>query len=667
MAITSISRYQWWYGRDEPPLISRALRAGSVTARLVGRDLRSVRFGATEIAQRIYVALRDRNWGTVPGEITDLVVDDGEDRFAVRLTVTHRQHDIDLTWKGEILGQPDGTISYAMDAVAGSDMTYKLIGLNIHHGMKDYAGRPCQGMTTEGPISDAFSVDVAPQLIVDETEVPIFPPVESLTAHLADGISVRFDFEGDTFEFEDQRNWTDASFKSQSYPPRRGGLNTISVGEHVRQKVTMMPFGAPSPVIDTDEQVRIEVGETIAGRVPPIGFGMASHGRGLSGEEADLLAALSPAHLRADLRLADPGYPAELARSAADAAALDCGLELAVHLSDDAEGQLADLAPRLTETERINRILVFHTAEPATGPRWVALARNRLQQAVPHARFAGGTDANFCELNRFRPSGTPDDGIVYAISPQVHAFDEQSLAENIAAQGETVATARAFGGGRPIIVSPITLKPRFNAVATSDEPAVMPGELPPQVDPRQMSLFAAGWTTGSLRQLLERGVEAATYYETTGWRGVIQGDEPSPVPERFPAFPGMVFPLYHVFADLAEWKDGQVLASRSSNPFAVEALAVTINGRLHLMLANLTPDPQTVAIGAISGEVALRRLNADTAEESAFAPARYRLQTKTITADGAILLTLAPFEVTRLDARASGTAPRNHDFVVSPA
>src|SRR5918994_283294 len=106
MAITPISRYQWWYGCDEPPLIPRALRAGSVTARLVGRDLRSVRIGATEIAQRIYVALRDRNWGTVPGEITELVVDDGEDRFALRLTVTHRQHDIDLTWKGEIRGGP---------------------------------------------------------------------------------------------------------------------------------------------------------------------------------------------------------------------------------------------------------------------------------------------------------------------------------------------------------------------------------------------------------------------------------------------------------------------------------------------------------------------------------------------------------------------------------
>jgi hypothetical protein len=192
-----ITREQWWYGRDEPPQPSRLLRAGPVTVRLVGRDLRNVRYGGMEVAQRIYVAVRDRNWDTVPGEISDLVVEEGADHFAIRFTVTHRQHDIDFTWLGEILGTPDGVITYAMDAVAGRDMTYKLIGLNIHHGMHDYAGRSCEGITPDGPIADAFSREVAPQLVADETEVPIFPPVESLTAHHPPGRTHRA--EGDHY------------------------------------------------------------------------------------------------------------------------------------------------------------------------------------------------------------------------------------------------------------------------------------------------------------------------------------------------------------------------------------------------------------------------------------------------------------------------------------
>ena len=631
-ATTPISPYQWWYGRDEPPLESRLLRAGPVTARLVGRDLRNVRFGGTEIAQRIYVAVRDRNWDTIPGEVSDLTVEQEDDRFTVRFTVTHRQHDIDWVWRGEILGEPDGTISYAMDATAGADMTYKLIGLNVHHGMREYVGRPCRGMTPDGPIADAFPTEVAPQLIADETEVPIFPPVESLTADLADDVSVRFDFEGDTFEFEDQRNWTDASFKSQSYPPRRGGFNTIRAGERVWQKVTITPTGTPPPVA-RDGPIRVELGDSAIGdALPPIGLGMASHGGKLSPREVDLLRSLRLDHLRTDLRLADPGYPAELARAIAAAKQLGCGLELALHLTDDAENELADLASRL-DGARVDRVLVFHTNELATDPRWVALARERLREQAPNALFAGGTNANFCELNRFRPAGSPQDGIVYSINPQIHAFDELSLAENIAGQAETVRTARAYGGGRPVVVSPVTFKQRFNAVATGEQPEPAPGELPPQVDPRQMSLFGAGWTVGSLHRLLESGVAAATYFETTGWRGVIQGDEPPAAPERFPSRAGMVFPLYHVFADLAEWKDGQLIPSQSSDPLAVETLAMTDESGLHLLVANLTPHPQTVTIDALSGRnVALRRLNAETAKRRRFEPERFRSRTETLPA-----------------------------------
>ena len=71
---------------------------------------------------------------------------------------------------------------------------------------------------------------------------------------------------------------------------------------------------------------------------------MASHGGELSPREVELLRAFRLDHLRADLRLADPGYPAELARAIAAAEQLGCGLELALHLTDDAENELADLA-----------------------------------------------------------------------------------------------------------------------------------------------------------------------------------------------------------------------------------------------------------------------------------------------------------------------------------
>jgi hypothetical protein len=309
----------------------------------------------------------------------------------------------------------------------------------------------------------------------------------------------------------------------------------------------------------------------------------------------------------------------------------------------------------LDDGARLDRVLVFHDAEPATDPRWIALARQQLVDIAPDALFAGGTNANFCELNRFRPDGTREDGIVYSINPQIHAFDELSMTENIAGQAETVLTARDYGGGRPVVVSPVTLKQRFNAVATGAAPDLAPGELPAQVDPRQMSLFAAGWTVGSLGRLFESGVASLTYYETTGWRGIIQGDEPPAVPERFPSRAGMVFPLYHVFTDLAEWEDGRIVPTHSSDPLAIDALAISARtgDALHLLLANHSPLPHSVAIDALANRtVAIRRLNTDTAETAAFDPAVFRAQTETLRANGPLSLTLAPFEIVRIDSQA---------------
>ena len=296
-------------------------------------------------------------------------------------------------------------------------------------------------------------------------------------------------------------------------------------------------------------------------------------------------------------------------------------------------------------------MLVFHEGEQATSERWIALARERLADAARAALFAGGTNANFCELNRYRPRPAAGNGIAYAITPQIHAFDERSIAENLAGQAETVLTARDFTDGAPVIVSPVTLKQRFNAVATTAEPELQPGELPAQVDPRQMSLFTAGWTAGSVKSLAEAGASSLTYYETSGWRGVIETDSGSGEPELFPSRPGEVFPVYHVFADLAEWQRGELLNSHSDDPLAVEVLAMRSDGMTHVLLANLTPEEQSAHLGPLpDGEATLRRLDASSAPLAMRDPQAFRATSApTTVSNGALDLTLPPFAVVRVD------------------
>ena len=129
-------------------------------------------------------------------------------------------------------------------------------------------------------------------------------------------------------------------------------------------------------------------------------------------------------------------------------------------------------------------------------------------------------------------------------------------------------------GAKPVIVSPITMRRRVNFHAAGEPPPTPPGELPDSVDVRQSSLYGAAWTAGSLKYLSESGASSVTYYETTGWRGVVERAGGSELPERFRSVAGEVFPLYHPLADAAEWRGAEVLACESSDVLAAVGLAV---------------------------------------------------------------------------------------------
>jgi hypothetical protein len=235
----------------------------------------------------------------------------------------------------------------------------------------------------------------------------------------------------------------------------------------------------------------------------------------------------------------------------------------------------------------------------------------------------------------------------------VHAFDDRSLMETLAAQGQTVRGARRLAGNVPIAVTPVTLKPRFNAVATATQADAPPGELPAAVDPRQMSLLGAAWTLGSLTHLLRSGAQSVTYYETTGWRGVMETPDGSPLPDRFPSLPGSVFPMYHVFADIAEYAGGELLPLASSDPRRVDGIALRrtrSGGETRVLLANLTHDDQIAMLAADTAECRLRRLNEESALAAMLSPEEHRSQSDIVRVTGGFVeLNLPAYAVTCID------------------
>jgi hypothetical protein len=672
-----------------------------LTVEFENGDLRYIRLGEQELVRRVYVAVRDQDWNTIPGDLSDLHLETTDDSFTITFRASHPATagvifdgagPVQFAWRGSITGARDGTVKYAMDGVAGSAFPYCRIGFCVLHPIRECAGRPYRAETPAGPVAGELPLLIGPQLMEGGFEAPLFPSFSSLAIPLQDGPELTFEFEGDLFEMEDQRNWTDGSFKTYCTPLALGYPKQAEAGQVFRQSVTLraapLPASSdPAALPKAGATARLTLGEPLGHGLPEIGLGLAQGGGAPGGAHpggalaprgAALLARARPAHLKAELHFRDRGWPARLDGAIEAARQVGTRLELALFLDGDGEDALAPLAllaERLAGAP-LARLLVFHEAEAsqaATSPRWVTGVRRGLAADFPELPIGGGTNGNFAELHRAWPDvrspdeggpheGGPDGGgmdcISFTINPQVHATDERSLIEALEAQGSTIETARAQVGQLPICVSSVTLKPPFNTAAKETEEPADPHALPPSVDPRQMSLFAAAWTLGSLRALSEAGADSVTYYETTGWRGLLEqettlyvSERGNPLPGRFPSRPGMVFPVYHVLADLAEAAGAEVIATSSSDPLRVQGLALREQGRWLLMVANLLPTSQRVTIGPLpAGKAAVRRLNEGTAHLAMFEPEAFRdLCESWPLAGGEIILALGPYETASLD------------------
>jgi hypothetical protein len=457
---------------------------------------------------------------------------------------------------------------------------------------------------------------------------------------------------------EDQRNWTDASYKTYGTPLRLPFPAEVKAGTQIRQVATITLLNRDWPASNEPTSAAknnlalITIGDkrTV---LPKIGLGVASHGQPLQAQEITRLQALRLSHLRVDLRLGDASYADELRRATTEAQALGVDLEVALHVTDDAVAELQAFVALFGEVKPpVTTWLVFHVKEKATAAKWVTFARSALTNYNPQAKIGAGTNVYFTELNRGRPDLNAVDVVAYSINPQVHAFDNASLTETLAAQGTTATSARQFCGDLPLIVSPITLQPRFNPNATGPEPQPAPGESPSQVDPRQMSLYGAGWTLGSLKYLAETGeVRSITYYETTGWRGVMESDQGSSLPQKFASVPGGLFPLYYILVNAGEFVDGEVIQSTSSAPLQVDSLVLHKAGQTRILLANFTAQPQQAVLHPLHGQARVRRLDETTVEAAMSTPDAFRAHPGEVltTSDGKLELILRPFGLARID------------------
>ncbi|MFT4037142.1 MAG: hypothetical protein QM692_03085 [Thermomicrobiales bacterium] len=626
------------YGKDAPLPERRTLRAGPLTAVLEGGDLRYVRLGEDPVVLRLYAAVRDHNWNTIEPRYTAYEVEEREDGFTVRYSAEHVSPDVDFAWDGVITGTADGVIRAEMDGAARRDFQKNRIGWCVLHPM-EVAGVAASTETPEGVVNGQFPDLISPHQ-------PFFD-MESISHATPSGGEVTIAFSGDLFEMEDQRNWTDASYKTYSTPLRLPYPAPIAADERVQQSVTITARGDVAPAGEPAETVSVALNLTGGQPLPFIGLSAAGHGEPLSETELDLLRALRLTHLHLVLDLGKANWREKLATASTQVQALGNLLVLEVTGAPDSGGWDA-LSQAVSESGiELGHVYVYPAGNLDSNETELQIARAAFAETGVSQSTGGGTRAYFTELNRAALPLAELDVATYTINPQVHAFDNASLTETLAAQAETVRSARAIVGDRPLTVGPVTLAPRFNPNATGADAPLAEGALPPSVDYRQPSLFAAGWLAGSINALGNAGVDSLTYFETTGWKGVIERSHHPLRVLQFHSWPGMVFPVYHVLADVAEFANGEILPITSSDPLRVQALALRDGARVRLILANMQEREVSVDLDDSGWRIETARpLDSTNVFIAGSDSARYRSLTATAESS---TVTLPPFGLVTID------------------
>lgn len=551
---------------------AQTIETGPWRLQLRGDELADIEYRGHPVLRAIRPVVRDHDWRTLSPTVESVTGAEDADTFTLRLAV--RFTGFGAEYRAELTLHASGNdLTVTFDGVAPSDFRSNRIGLVVLHRPDD-AGRnvtitaPDQSRTER-----AFPVDISPH-----------QPFVNIAAMSweRDGTAFGLEFSGDIFETEDQRSWTDASFKTYSTPLSRPFPVTVHAGDRVQQGIrltaapTVHAAEAPSPEPAPDV---LTVRRQTHGRVPALG---TSSSRSV----ARLGAVPGLDALMVEVPGGDTAAAAQILRHAVQQAA-ELGAALDVRITATGPGDIGPVMD-LLPVENVLRIGAFssdsHLTEPGLGEELHSEAQRR---GFTGALLAGAR-SHFTELNR-RQGVLPGnaDAITYSITPQMHATEVPHIVESLPIQRQTALNALRIGSGKPLHIGPVTLKARFNAVSTDGAYDSLTVEAM-TTDPLQAENFTAAWLLGSIAALTLPGVESISYFEASGPRGLLT-DAGTPTS------------AFQLLEKLSAMRGADVMEVDGGVPGLVLYPVKEDSGVL-LFAANLTAEPLRTAVRLEYGE-----------------------------------------------------------------
>ena len=391
-----------------------------------------------EIVRRIFVTVRDEDWKEVPPTHWSSEIDEAQ--CIATLTARHVSDSVDFEWKGVLrVGDDLRSLQFQIVGKTLRDMQVCRLGLVVLHPVEQMIGSQLMAIGPQAGHRLTAGGTISPQPVVDGTPLAMTEPFSKLVVERADFGRLEFQFEGDLFELEDQRNWGDVSFKTYCTPLRLGFPRSLKAGASIAQSVEVRFRPSEAKAL----RAVVSPG-TQSGIFPRIG-------REWRRPVSDLLP-WDHVFFEVDSSARVTALRASLESSSSTK--LTIGFEV---VEDSPSPEI--LALLSAHRKRISCLVLYGPGASLPSAAKVERWRGRLEEAgvEDNMPLLAGTRGYFVEFNRGLPFDAAASGLAFPLTATVHSDDAETIGENVPAIRSMVDAARDLTEVARVCVIPLAL------------------------------------------------------------------------------------------------------------------------------------------------------------------------------------------------------------------
>ena len=503
------------YGTDDLPTQSETVVLGQLSFLFDSNGIRQLCWNKTEVIRGLSVAVRDANWGSAAAENIQQDWSANDSQFLLKRRVEYFAGALEAELI--ISATAQGALTAEFKMIADKDVQLNRAGFSLLH--------PLQGVV--GQAAAIVHQDGSQEITKFPDQIAAGQPALDIVGlrHQVGNVDLVIDFQGEVFEMEDQRNWSDASFKTYCRPLALPFPYRVAKGEPVQQSVHIR-------LSDAKTEVRTTNAETVkivkSSKAPDIL--LASQPQWQNPKTLPASGILARFETGADI---DPSYITNLARQMQqNGTYLDA--EIVVSGDRDPIEAVTQIATQLNAAGIAPRHIIalpkayLKSHQPSgpwpDGPTPQDCAK-AVTAAFPDCRTGVGMLTNFTELNRCPPIKGHGDYITHGNAAIVHAADDKSVLETLEALPQIFASGHALADGRDYRLGLVSIGMRGNPYGASlNDNAIMQRMTMADRDPRQQGLFAAAYAIGVTAAVVQSGIDAVALAATAGPFAITNAD-----------------------------------------------------------------------------------------------------------------------------------------------